>query len=253
MRATATTLDDQKVKLQVEVDVDEMAEALDAAAASLSKQVSIKGFRKGKVPKSVLVAHLGGPEALRAEAIRSSLPDFYAHAVADTLIDPIGQPDITIVSGEQDGPLTFDVEVEVRPEVYLDGYRELRVTIPSPSVTDAEVDAQRLTDDEILGICFLFILAGLDTVTDSRMAIAMALNGGMGLIHYNMSPKEQVKAVALKLKEFNPEFDGKVIKFTADSDAIIKRGIVSLLIKVSVLQDEAIVKLVHSGKLALHL
>ena len=32
---------------------------------------------------------------------------------------------------------------------------------------DAEVDSQRLTDDEILGICFLFILAGLDTVTDS--------------------------------------------------------------------------------------
>src|SRR5271169_5794513 len=142
MRATATTLDDQKVKLRVEVDDEEMARALDDAAASLSKQVSIKGFRKGKVPKSVLVAHLGGPEALRAEAIRSALPDFYAHAVADTLIDPIGQPDITITSGEDDGPLTFDVEVEVRPEVYLEGYRELRVTIPSPGVTDDEVDAQ---------------------------------------------------------------------------------------------------------------
>jgi trigger factor len=142
MRATATIIDDQKVKLQVEVDDEEMAQALDDAAASLCKQVSIKGFRKGKVPKNVLVAHLGGPEALRAEAIRSSLPDFYAHAVADTLIDPIGQPDITITGGEDDGPLTFDVEVEVRPEVYLDGYRDLRVTIPSPNVTDAEVDEQ---------------------------------------------------------------------------------------------------------------
>jgi trigger factor len=142
MRATASTLDGHKIKLQVEVDDDEMAQALDAAAASLSQQVSIKGFRKGKVPKSVLVAHLGGPEALRAEAIRSSLPDFYAHAVADTLIDPIGQPDITITSGEDDGPLTFDAEVEVRPEVALAGYRDLRVTIASPYVSDEEVDAQ---------------------------------------------------------------------------------------------------------------
>jgi trigger factor len=142
MRATSTVLDDHKIKLQVEVDDQEMDAALESAAASLSKQVSIKGFRKGKVPRSVLVAHLGGPEALRAEAIRSSLPDFYAHAVADTLIDPIGQPDITITGGEADGALTFDVEVEVRPEVVLDGYRELRVTIASPYVSDEEVDAQ---------------------------------------------------------------------------------------------------------------
>lgn len=142
MRATASTLDDHKIKLQVEVDDDEMAQALDAAAASLSQQVSIKGFRKGKVPKSVLVAHLGGPEALRAEAIRLSLPDFYAHAVADTLIDPIGQPDITITGGEDDGPLSFDADVEVRPEVALAGYRDLRVTIASPYVGDEEVDAQ---------------------------------------------------------------------------------------------------------------
>jgi len=142
MRATATTLDQHKIRLQVEVDDEEMSGALDAAAASLAQQVSIKGFRKGKVPRSVLVAHLGGPEALRAEAIRASLPDFYAHAVADTLVDPIGQPDITITSGEEEGALTFDVEVEVRPQIDLVGYRELRVTVPSPNVSDAEVDAQ---------------------------------------------------------------------------------------------------------------
>ncbi len=142
MRATATTLDEHKVRLQVEVDDEEMRVALDDAASTLSRQVSIKGFRKGKVPRSVLVAHLGGPEALRAEAIRAALPDFYAHAVADTLVDPIGQPDITITGGEEDGALSFDAEVEVRPQVELVGYRNLRVTIPSPNVTDEEVDAQ---------------------------------------------------------------------------------------------------------------
>ena len=142
MRATVTTLDNNRVKLNVEVDLDEMGEAIDQAAKELSRQVSVKGFRKGKVPKNVLIAHLGGAEVLRSEAIRESLPNFYARAVADTLIDPIGQPQIDITAGEEEGPLVFDAEVEVRPEVSISGYGALRVTIPSPQVTDVEVEAQ---------------------------------------------------------------------------------------------------------------
>jgi IMP dehydrogenase len=47
-----------------------------------------------------------------------------------------------------------------------------------------------------LGLQIPVISSDMDTVTETRMAIAMALNGGLGLIHYNMGPKEQVKAVA---------------------------------------------------------
>lgn len=142
MRATVTTVDNNKVKLAVEIDESEMAQAIDESAKKLGQQVTIKGFRKGKVPKNVLIAHLGGAGALRAEAIRDALPNFYAHAVADTLIDPIAQPDINITGGEDEGILVFDAEVEVRPEVEIDGYRTLRVTIPSPLVTDDEVNVQ---------------------------------------------------------------------------------------------------------------
>jgi len=142
MRATTTTLDNNRVKLTVEVGEPEMDEAIDAAAKKLSKQVSIKGFRKGKVPKNVLMAHLGGPSALRGEAIRDAIPDFYAHAVSDTLIDPIAQPEINITAGEEDGNLVFEADVEVRPEVEISGQNDLRVTIPSPVVTDDEVNAQ---------------------------------------------------------------------------------------------------------------
>jgi trigger factor len=119
-----------------------MNEAIDAAAISLSKQMTVKGFRKGKVPKSVMIAHLGGPDVLRSEAIRESLPDFYSRAVADTLTDPIGQPDINITGGEESGLLTFEAEVEVRPQLSIKGQNELRVTIPSPVVNDAEITAQ---------------------------------------------------------------------------------------------------------------
>lgn len=142
MHATTTTVDQNHVKLVVEVDEPEMDVAIDAAAAKLAQQITVKGFRKGKVPKNVLMAHLGGPAALRGEAIRESIPDFYAHAVSDTLIDPIAQPDINITSGEETGILVFEADVEVRPEVTITGQRDLRVTIPSPVVTDDEVNAQ---------------------------------------------------------------------------------------------------------------
>ncbi|HUV57502.1 MAG TPA: trigger factor [Acidimicrobiales bacterium] len=142
MRATTTTLDNNRIKLFVEIDDAEMDEAIDAAAATLAKQVSVKGFRKGKVPKNVLIANIGGPAVLRSEAIRESMPDFYARAVADSSIDPIGQPDINITAGEESGTLSFEAEVEVRPEVDIAGQRDLRVTIPSPFVSDTDVDAQ---------------------------------------------------------------------------------------------------------------
>jgi trigger factor len=142
MRATTTLLENNRVMLTVEIDDVEMDEAMDEAAKTLSEQVSVKGFRKGKVPKNVLIANIGGASVLRSEAIRESLPDFYARAVADSLIDPIGQPDINITAGEDEGLLTFEAEVEVRPEISIKGQRELRVTIPSPVVTDAEVDGQ---------------------------------------------------------------------------------------------------------------
>jgi trigger factor len=142
MHATSMNLDDNRIKLSVEIDEAEMNDAIDAAATSLAKQMTVKGFRKGKVPKSVMIAHLGGPDVLRSEAIRESLPDFYSRAVADTLTDPIGQPDINITGGEEGGLLTFEAEVEVRPQISIKGQNELRVTIPSPVVNDAEITAQ---------------------------------------------------------------------------------------------------------------
>ena len=60
---------------------------------------------------------MGGAGALRAEALRESLPDFYARAVVDTELDPIAQPEIDITGGEDSGAVSFDAVVQVRPLV----------------------------------------------------------------------------------------------------------------------------------------
>ncbi len=153
MRASTNILDNNHVKLIVEVDESEIAAAIDHTAAELAQSLTIKGFRKGKAPRQLIEARIGGAGALRAEAINSSMGDFYARAVSDTLIDPIGQPAISVTSGESEGPLGFEAEVEVRPEVDVVGHRALRVTIPSPIVGDDEIEEQitriRETDSEL--------------------------------------------------------------------------------------------------------
>ena len=148
MRATAEPVEGNRVRLSVEVDEAEVDQALDATVRRLARQVRVPGFRPGKVPRQVLEARLGGATALRQQALSDALPDLYARAVVDTELDPIAAPEIDIKSGEDEGPVTFDAVVEIRPTVSIAGYGGLQVTLPTIEVGDDEVRAQvdRLRD-----------------------------------------------------------------------------------------------------------
>lgn len=156
MRATSEAVEGNKVRLSVEVDESEVDRVLGDAVRTLSRQARVPGFRPGKVPRQVLEARMGGAVALRSEALREAIPDFYARALAEAEIDPISPPEIDITSGQEQGALAFDALVAVRPVVPIPGYAGLRVTVPSPVVTDADVDAQvdrlRETDAELVEV-----------------------------------------------------------------------------------------------------
>ncbi len=142
MRATTEPLDGNLVRLSVEIDEPEFDRALGDVVRTLATQIRVPGFRPGKVPRKVLEARLGGAGALRAEALRESLPDFYARAVVDTELDPIAQPDIDITGGEDAGAVSFDAVVQVRPLVSIPGYDGLQVTLPGLAVTEEEIQRQ---------------------------------------------------------------------------------------------------------------
>ncbi|MGH9108799.1 MAG: trigger factor [Acidimicrobiales bacterium] len=156
MRATSETVEGNKVRLTVEVDEPEVDRVLDEAMRTLSRQVRVPGFRPGKVPRQVLEARMGGAMALRSEALRDAIPDFYARALSEAEVDPIAPPEIDITAGEETGALAFDAVVEIRPVVGIPGYAGLKVTVPSPSVSDADVDAQvdrmRETEAELVEV-----------------------------------------------------------------------------------------------------
>jgi trigger factor len=130
------------VRLSVEIDEPEFDRALVGVVKTLASQIRVPGFRPGKVPRKVLEARMGGAGALRAEALREALPDFYARAVVDSEIDPIAPPEIDITAGEESGGVSFDAVVQVRPVVSIPGYDGLQVTLPGLRVSDEDVDGQ---------------------------------------------------------------------------------------------------------------
>ena len=135
------TLTDNRVKLTVELDEAEFETEIEAAFRRIAREVRIPGFRPGKAPRRLLEAQLGH-QAGRAEALRSSLPDFYARAVVEHDIDVIDAPDIEITEGAESGPVCFDAVVDVRPAVAVSGYDQLSVQIPSPTVDDDEITGE---------------------------------------------------------------------------------------------------------------
>jgi trigger factor len=141
MRTSVEPLEGNLVKLRVDVDDDEVAKAEDRTLNRLSKEARIPGFRPGKAPRRVIEARLG-QKAIREQALRDVLPQLYGEAVAECDLDVIANPKIDITSGSQEGSVSFDAIVEVRPEVTIPGHAGLVVTVPNPTVTGAEIDAQ---------------------------------------------------------------------------------------------------------------
>lgn len=138
MQTVVEPLEGNKIKLSVTIDEQEFEKALDATYRKFARDVRVPGFRPGKAPRRILEARLG-KEVARAEAIRGSLPDYYNEAIRENDVDAIGSPEIDITAGEHEGPVSFDAVVEVRPQVHLAGYGGLRVTIPSPALTEEDV------------------------------------------------------------------------------------------------------------------
>ncbi|HZP30257.1 MAG TPA: trigger factor [Acidimicrobiia bacterium] len=141
LKTSVEPLEGNKVRLRVGIPSAEFEKAIDAAFRKLAREVKVPGFRPGKAPRRLLEARFG-TEVAREQALRDSLPDFYAQAVEAEDIDVIAAPEIDITAGEEEGDVEFDAVVEVRPVVELHGYDSLRIEIPDPTVPEEAVDAQ---------------------------------------------------------------------------------------------------------------
>jgi trigger factor len=134
-------VDDTTVKLAVTVERPRVKQALDEAARHLAEEVKIPGFRKGKAPRKVLESRLG-KGAVVQHAVQDALPQFYAEAVREQDLEPVGQPEFEVDTFEEGVEASFTATVEVRPEFESPAVDGVLVEHPEWEVTDDEVEAE---------------------------------------------------------------------------------------------------------------
>lgn len=134
-------LEKNMAKLTIEAGADELEKAIEKAYQKQKNQISIPGFRKGKVPRQ-MVEKMYGKEVFYEEAANLLIPDAYDKALDECEEDIVSSPKIEVVQIEAGKPFIFTATVALKPEVKLGKYKGVKVDKIDTTVTDEEIDAE---------------------------------------------------------------------------------------------------------------
>lgn len=129
---------DLQAVLLVELEEDDLGKYLESGYKKAVQRVNIPGFRKGKVPRSMLEQYIG-KEGLLNEVLDSMMPQVTSEAVASQDLNPSSYPQIEIISMD---PFNFKATVPLQPEVKLNDYTSVRIPLNIPETTDQDIETQ---------------------------------------------------------------------------------------------------------------
>ena len=141
MKSTVEKLSPTRVKLSIDVEFSELKPHIDGAYKTLSEKINIPGFRKGKVPAAMIDQRVGRGAVLD-EAINAALPTFYSQAAKENDVLVIGRPNVDITELKDNEKLSFTVEVDIRPEIALPDFAQIKIEVDDVVVTDSDLDKQ---------------------------------------------------------------------------------------------------------------
>ena len=141
MKSSVEVLSPTRVRLDVEVAYAELESHVANAYKKVAAQVNIPGFRKGKIPASMIDQRVGRGTVID-EAINTALPEFYGQAAREHSVAVIGRPEVDVKEFVDNDKLVFTVEVDVRPEVVLPDFSKITIEVDDVVVADADVDEQ---------------------------------------------------------------------------------------------------------------
>ena len=126
--------------IKVSIPVEAVRDAEQKAARRYASTVKLPGFRPGKAPPTVVRKKFG--EAIRQEAVESLVREAYQEFIEKESIKVAAQPHVHDLKFEEGKPLTFEIHLEVRPNIELGRTNGFRITRPAVTITDEQVDQQ---------------------------------------------------------------------------------------------------------------
>jgi len=164
-----------KREISVEIPADVVAKQQEALVQQYSKQARIPGFRKGKVPASMVRNRFSSE--ITSDVVEHLVPQYFREAVIKGGFRPVSQPHIYGLEFTPGEPIKFKAAFEVLPEFELGDYKAIKVEKPEIAVTDAEIDAEIAKVQEQQ--------ASFDPVNDDRGAE----NGEFVQVSFEARPK----------------------------------------------------------------
>ena len=143
MKTSLSTLEGLKRSLTVELPIDTFNQKTDKILQSLAKKARVDGFRKGKIPATILRQRFGA--SAKADATNEVVSETLEEALADADVSPAAQPSLTTVDTESSDNFSYTIEFEVYPEVSVAPLSNLNIDQISATVSDE--DEERALQD----------------------------------------------------------------------------------------------------------
>jgi trigger factor len=130
-------------QIDIEIEADAVREVYDRISDRYAKGANVPGFRPGHAPRGVVRTRF--KDQIRTEVLRELLPDAVQKAITEHNVEALGEPELNLDNSEGldelgQKPITFNVNVDVLPEIKLDKYKGLEATRRTRPVKDEDVD-----------------------------------------------------------------------------------------------------------------
>lgn len=212
MDVVVEKLTDLTRKITITLPEGDVQKELKGAYDKVQKDVKLKGFRRGKVPRSVILKNF--QQKVEAEVAEKLVQDTYFTAIEQEKIDPVVHPEISEPRFKEDGTFSYVAMIDTKPEFELQGYKGLEVEKPVVAVSDEEIAAEL----ESLRV----EMAPLRSVVDRPVA-----KGDVAVVDfqgfYNDKPMKEVKndnfSVEVGSGRISPEFEEKLVGMQKGEEA----------------------------------